>query len=387
MEVAQNRLIIVGNGFDLAHAFPTSYNDFIIHLLYFKFKEALNHPLGFYEDQYFIILKLNNCRFEPAVNIPLNDYFKYLCKSLYYAKEDNLIQIKKSIAERERGLSEIYFHVKDEFIASLFTAIQNTNWVDVEMAYYSKLKEIVFSDPVVRFLNTYTVKDLNNTLDMMRDQLIKYLRTIDTAFPYENAARIFDFPKQYDFRSRVTKADFSNRPNETLVLNFNYTNTLKNYKRTQSWGDDIQILQIHGDLVNKENPVIFGYGDEIEESYKKLELKNDNELLRHMKNKDYALTSNYSKLISFIEQESFEVYILGHSCGLSDRVMLNTIFEHVHCKSINIFYYLRSDGSDDFLDIFHNISRQFSLTKRADLRKKIKSKSQSMYFPQSPAGN
>jgi hypothetical protein len=106
-----------------------------------------------------------------------------------------------------------------------------------------------------------------------------------------------------------------------------------------------------------------------------------------MKNKDYALTSNYSKLISFIEQESFEVYILGHSCGLSDRVMLNTIFEHVHCKSINIFYYLRKDGSDDFLDIFHNISRQFSLTKRADLRKKIKSKSESIPFPQSPAGN
>ena len=51
----------------------------------------------------------------------------------------------------------------------------------------------------------------------------------------------------------------------------------------------------------------------------------------------YFQTSNYHDLVRFIESNIFQVFILGHSCGLSDRTMLNMIFEHDHCKSIKLF--------------------------------------------------
>ncbi|MBK6364090.1 MAG: hypothetical protein IPF52_11590 [Saprospiraceae bacterium] len=56
----------------------------------------------------------------------------------------------------------------------------------------------------------------------------------------------------------------------------------------------------------------------------------------HIKSFDYFKTDNYSKLLAFLESE-FDVYIMGHSCGLSDRTLLSTIFEHENCRKIKIF--------------------------------------------------
>ncbi|KAA3124996.1 hypothetical protein F2A22_11265 [Alistipes onderdonkii] len=51
----------------------------------------------------------------------------------------------------------------------------------------------------------------------------------------------------------------------TLLLNFNYTKTADLYLPANS---DIPVNHIHGELDNEQNPVIFGYGDELDEDYK-----------------------------------------------------------------------------------------------------------------------
>ena len=71
-------------------------------------------------------------------------------------------------------------------------------------------------------------------------------------------------------------------------------------------------------------------------------------------------TDNYKKLLRFIEADIFQVFIMGHSCGNSDRTMLNTIFEHDNCGSIKVFYYKPSEDSDDYIEKIQNISRSFS---------------------------
>lgn len=53
----------------------------------------------------------------------------------------------------------------------------------------------------------------------------------------------------------------------------------------------------------------------------------------------------------------YQVYILGHSCATSDRVLLQTIFEHENCISIKPFYHKKNDGSDNYTDLITNISR------------------------------
>lgn len=385
----QNRLIIVGNGFDIANKLPTRYTDFMENLLFHKFMLAFNNENGFYEDEYFIIQKYNSCNFQPSNlpenTTPLRDYLEFRIKNAYKFTDSNRGELLINIRKNETNLKTIYFHVKDEFLNQLFDKAKEFNWVDIELEYYHKLMELTINkDHVMGFMQTYSVEKLHQTFQMIQYEFIMYLKTLNYEKFSQPIADIFDFPINYDFNHRKrNRNDESQRPKETRILNCNYTPTLEYYKQKAHWQNEIPIIYIHGEIAVDDNPIIFGYGDETVPSYKKLEDLNNNEYLRFMKNKDYAQTTNYADLISFIEQGApFEVYILGHSCGLSDRVMLNTIFENESCKSIFIFYHQKEDGTDNFIETYHSISRQFTLEKRAELRKKVKAKSISMPFPQ-----
>ena len=110
----------------------------------------------------------------------------------------------------------------------------------------------------------------------------------------------------------------------------------------------------------KPESVIFGYGDEMDEKYKELVNKNDNLYLGNIKSIKYLETDNYRKMLEFIESAPYQVCIMGHSCGNSDRTLLNTLFEHRNCVSIKPYYYKKKDGTDNYLDLVQNISRNFN---------------------------
>ncbi len=75
---------------------------------------------------------------------------------------------------------------------------------------------------------------------------------------------------------------------------------------------------------------------------------------------------------------------MGHSCGISDRTMLNTIFEHNNCRSIKIFYYEWKDQNgqvhDNYTELVQNISRHFN--KKKLMREKVVNKSLCQPLPQ-----
>ena len=115
----------------------------------------------------------------------------------------------------------------------------------------------------------------------------------------------------------------------------------------------------------------------MDEDYKMIENIDDNEYLRNFKSFQYLHTPNYKRLLDLIDSEIFQVYIVGHSCGLSDRTLLNTIFEHKNCVSIKPFYYEIEDEKgqvigDNYTEITQNISRHFYEKKL--MRKKIVNK-------------
>lgn len=145
-------------------------------------------------------------------------------------------------------------------------------------------------------------------------------------------------------------------PNRLLLLNFNYTHTADLYipqgKTKEYW---FPINHIHGDL-EKPDDIIFGNGDELSELVKLY----NNEHLRNIKSTKYLETDNYRKMLTFINSTPYQVYIMGHSCGNSDRTLLNTLFEHKNCISIKPFYYIKEYGSDNYLEIIQNISRNFT---------------------------
>ena len=144
-------------------------------------------------------------------------------------------------------------------------------------------------------------------------------------------------------------------PNKILVLNFNYTNTESLYVDGL---EGVDVVHIHGDLINSES-IIFGYGDELDEDYKYIQKANNNEYLKNIKSIRYLESERYRKVLQFIESSPYQIYILGHSCGTSDRTLLNTLFEHRNCVSIKPYYY-QKDENDNYLDLIENISRSFT---------------------------
>lgn len=125
------------------------------------------------------------------------------------------------------------------------------------------------------------------------------------------------------------------------------------------------MIHIHGELNNMKNPIIFGYGDERDETYNLLEKANIPEVFTHIKSFEYFKTDNYSRLLAFLESP-YDVYIMGHSCGLSDRTLLSTVFEHENCRYIKIFYH---GNAENYRKTTYEISRHF--TDKALMRKRV----------------
>ncbi len=376
-----NRIVLIGNGFDLAHGMPTSYRDFILFYLNKCLNEA-NSKME-YNDSLVLVLKAPYTEVDLVdeklilhnLSNPTNKKFKgYELNENRELKEMVLMQHTK---ESPYNKFQFIICFKSELLNQIVSSISEKNWVDVEAEYYKVLKK-------VSVRNDDSIYQLNQTFQALINELISYLKQVkqgDKIFGIDS----YITGKIQQFESKEGSKEFSldEYAAEILLLNFNYTANADKYYDYYDSRSRKEQIQIHGSIENEINPIIFGYGDEMDEDYKNLELHANKECLKFIKSFGYAKTTNYQKMIRFIESDEFEIYIMGHSCGLSDRVMLNTLFEHENCKLIRIFYHQRKDGTNDFMDIYQNIARQFSLHKRSEFRKKVLSFEVSKELPQS----
>ena len=392
-----NRIIIIGNGFDLAHGLKTSYRNFID--WYWKKWEKIicdsqDNKLTFKDDL---------CTFE----------FNHVHGEMYQHKNfinrqkfSNGIEFFNTLNKHP----DVKIH-QCEFLKRINQSLETKGWVDIENEYYKLLIE---NNAVVRG----TVEELNNQLQFLKDNLIEYLSSINIEDNLRNdlirdiiyspikhqdiavsckdklvehiqnelTRRDEDFLKKMELynyehnenqqlkglhkeqdstnveliQTKILSNAYPNEfflPNEIMFLNFNYTNTAKLYLPTPKPG--FEINHIHGELSNPES-VIFGYGDELDEKYQKLSNLNDNEYLRNFKSIKYLESDRYRRALQFMDAAPYQVFIMGHSCGNSDRTFLNTLFEHKNCVSIKPYYFEKKDGTNNYLDIVQNISRNFT---------------------------
>ncbi len=68
---------------------------------------------------------------------------------------------------------------------------------------------------------------------------------------------------------------------------------------------------------------------------------------------------------------------MGHSCGLSDRTLLSTIFENPNCRYVKLFYY---DTEEKYRETTYELSRHF--TDKAEMRKKVLDFTKCVAIPQ-----
>lgn len=171
---------------------------------------------------------------------------------------------------------------------------------------------------------------------MLKDELKDYISIIDDDFlKWSRGIDLLKFPRGSFFYRLIADEPFQN----TKIVNFNYTNTARKFVddlKDRSSELKIEIIDIHGTCKSKE--IVFGYGDESHASYQELEDADDNELLKNMKSFYYGFSDDYSKLMAFVDKEDFNVDVIGHSLGLSDRLLFREIFERDNCKKIKLYH-------------------------------------------------
>lgn len=396
-----NRIILIGNGFDLAHGLKTGYKDFIdsywsnilsVRDSYLERLESFDASiLKPYEDDFirFQIEETNS----PAANKPDMSFkspssYSKLCPSI------------NELNNNKNPQFSVGLKFKNKFFEDISIQCSLTNWVDIENEYYEALKKLLIMDDAKERSNS--VKKLNEEFCAVKKLLEKYLTEVSKSVieAKESIIDVFKSKISLDniavtkrdlFRESVVESALSHQPVSThpqtyyphmletvkeierkkirqsmgtdfvpdkiLLLNFNYTNTAERLYTKEGY---YEIINIHGELNNKNNPIIFGYGDELDDDYKTIEKLQDNDFLENIKSINYHKTRNYRRLLDFIHSGLYQVFVMGHSCGNSDRTLLNTLFEHDNCVSVKVFYHQIEAGKDDYSNLIRNISRNFN---------------------------
>ena len=366
-----NRLILIGNGFDLAHGLDTRYNDFILWYLKKCFKQAFKD--WNYNDE---ILHVERTQFAAELFLAPEDRIADYIDELYKTNGFHSLIYSESYPNKP---SPFYIQFKSDFLSLLLSKCNFSTWVSIENEYYSELKSILYDEPRKR---SPKLQALNNSFAYITKQLEEYLNTIQCFSIHPDFGDILESPI-YNKDILNPKWEGDVQPNDSLILNFNYTNTVENYFKSSRDTlpiERIKVNYIHGRLQDKNNPIIFGFGDELDADYARMELEKNNGYFEHIKSFGYFKTSNYYNLIRFLDSDEYQIFILGHSCGLSDRTMLNMIFEHENCKSIKIYYYENKEGQNNFTELTQEISRHFK--DKAMMRRKIVSIDKSSPMPQ-----
>lgn len=420
-----NRVIIVGNGFDLAHQLATRYKDFIN-----WYWDEWGHSLA---------TSMNRNLTDGLCSFRLKDNVFYAGWALVWREHYIPMQeysLRNHVEYYKTATNLCDFKVDSLFFTEICKAVEEKGWVDIEAEYYRMLNSVYLSSP----------KKLNEEFAVVRTKLIEYLTSIQDSnindsivnqatrecmmapfcaneISIEGRAKWNEFLKyriedeylsdtiklygESEAREKIKQvSDFKKAqrgqidnmgigsingnelpsamlyPDRIMLLNFNYTKTADMYMPVDE--HHFPINHIHGHLDNPDS-VIFGYGDELDNKYQEISSLNNNELLKNIKSIRYLEDVNYRNVLEFVESAPYQIYIMGHSCGTSDRTLLNTLFEHPNCVSIKPFYYQNSDGQDNYIEIVQNISRNFSNAQK--MRDRVVNKTFCQPLPQRIVSN
>lgn len=359
-----NRLVIIGNGFDMAHGLKTSYKDFINWYWERRIDAFVGNTSKVSED---CLCKLT---IKDDIHISCWNVFAFQNSYFKDIRGNRTCSGYELIAELQAH-PDLFAVDSTKFFGTILQSIETRGWVDIENDYYQLLKECSEIADC-----GYTVKELNEQLAFLQENLIEYLRSIGTnQYIKELHDGMIEFFDPADFSTEGKKKALENiglessnledvqynfeeqkklRPERIMLLSFNYTATAKNYNNF-----NLEHNYIHGDLEHPKN-IIFGYGDDLDKNYKDILDRNDKELLKNNKSTKYLETRHYHDMLEFLMSAPFQVLIMGHSCGNSDRTLLNTVFEHENCVSIKPFFHKWADGTDNYLELVQNISRNFT---------------------------
>ncbi|MGJ1419984.1 AbiH family protein [Sphingobacterium spiritivorum] len=372
MKIRLNKIILMGNGFDISHGLKTRYQDFILYYLLNcldKTKQKDLPDVYEFEDD---CIKIHwNSRF---FRDGLKDVKEYITNSFTSGTGLGNIVIRHKTRKSNYINIDLEIIAKNDFILSILRECLYSDWGGIEDSIYSFLKQshinlkgfrddisISKANSAAYKAERSNIQNLNSSVDCLKQNLIYYLKTQNSPTTFNQ--HLFDSRMEWGAIYDYSILSDDNYLRDVLFLNFNYTTyylSENNYTYIIDTFSDIstsyEFINIHGDIDDSIDDIIFGVGDEQDSMYSEIETLYDNEWLKNMKSFHYFRKDYYQQVLGFIAKGDYEIFVIGHSCSITDRTLLNMLFENDSCKKIHVYHY---QGMNSYLNTTYNIARNF----------------------------
>lgn len=342
-------ILIIGNGFDLAHKLPTKYTDFLDFLGNVRVLKEI-HP----EERKRLIRKIDKDMkqylFTDENNFNINSKRSVYIDEIYQLSKDN---IWINWLYQRRADNEILGEYWVDFETEISGVIQSIEQLSPILSESSGVFNLIGIQAKVFtfFIKKYYTehKSQDATMKYLKERLLLDLNKLIRCFEIY----LEDFVKNID--KRLLSLDIYNLKVDK-VLTFNYTNTyLKLYN------DDVECDYIHGkaDINNTmvTNNMVLGINDYLKESERFtntqfIEFKKYYQRLIKLTN------SHYKKWLDEINNKNqnviHNVYIFGHSLADTDHDILREFINNPKLK-ITIFYNNSNQYSSQICNLVHLI--------------------------------
>lgn len=349
-------ILIIGNGFDLAHKLPTKYTDFLDFLGNVRIlKEEM--PQNFEQLSDKIDENLRQYLFNSnSSHLDINSKHQNYITEMYELSKDNLWI---TWFNQERKLNKTLGKYWIDFEAEISKVIQKIESTLLELSpieecidNYNELRFNLYKYPIFDFfINKIYEIDTSDEINMeqiterLHNDLNKLIRCFEIYLE--------DFVKNIDISQ--LSLDIYNL-NVDKILTFNYTNTYQKLYYT-----DVDCDHIHGkaDINNniESDNMVLGIDDYLNED-EKFTNTNFIEFKKYYQRLIKGTNCDYKKWIDEINHTNYiikhNIYIFGHSLASTDRDVLLDFIENE--KTIITIYYNNSNQySEQICNLVHLI--------------------------------
>ena len=342
-------IIIVGNGFDLAHDLKTNYTDFLQYIKDYQDNPDICDSKEF-GTEIDIILKEKNIWL---------DFFQYLLQksekkeSTWIDFETHLYNILMFFIDKENYVGG---STNDYFILNFKQMLNNNNLY----VQFFKLITIKYSNLYIiddHSLDKYIVckENVDKILELLYKELISFANLLNSYYSIIINSNSNSLDKYY-FNVMLIEQPLEGSFTPVLVFNFNYTNTFYKFYNDQCQHISFYYGYIHGkadfepmtDILKiQTTPINIVLGTQ---KFKKL--NNFDEQRRRLITKfekfsqlhaygdiDLYQKTILSLLLSLENGQKNKIYVIGHSLEESDHTMLKKIFIADPKAEIVIFFH------------------------------------------------
>lgn len=325
-------ILILGNGFDLAHDLNTSYQNFIDFCESTKEMKDLDHLHQLLiEKEFEKSVLLQAKRFLGSKSKEAKEFID-LCKDNYWL--DYVLQHKDQIGKRWCDFEYIIFE-QINFLAFIMKHIEivNNPYTYQNINHFDNILELIEK--------TYEIKEDNvwKNIEKLREYLLKHLN---------NLTWMLEIYLTKFLNRKTKKISLFEQLKVSCVLSFNYTDTY--YKLYGKNNLNISYHYIHGKAVNNriknDNNMVFGIGDSIDNTSdtNKYEFLDFQKYYQRIIKKTGVL---YKEWLNNVDNEKINIIIYGHSLDIVDGDVIKDL---VNCPNAKIIiFYLNQQALKDIV--------------------------------------